>query len=129
MSDQVKVAVDQAYNTLVSELAAPYFFEKLAANGIRPETEKEAAEMWSVANKLHVLYTAAREQEAATKTTKLAAASARLDEVLYGRPAADQPQEKFAAFRGAAEVAAEQPHIANAVLTLQAATAAALNAE
>lgn len=129
MSDQVKVAVDQAYNTLVSELAAPYFFEKLAANGIRPETEKEAAEMWSVANKLHVLYTAAREKEAASKTTKLAAASARLDEVLYGSAATNQTQEKFAAFLGAADVAAEQPNIANAVLTLQAATAAALNAE
>lgn len=129
MSDQVKVAVDQAYNTLVGELAAPYFFEKLAANGIRPETEKEAAEMWSVANKLHVLYTAAREKEAASKTTKLAAANARLDEVLYGQQVAPGTQEKFAAFHGAADVAANQPHIANAVLTLQAAAAAALNDE
>lgn len=129
MSDQVKVAVDQAYNTLVSELAAPYFFEKLAANGIRPETEKEAAEMWSVASKLHVLYTAAREKEAASKTTKLAAVNARLDEVLYGQQAAPATQEKFAAFHGAADVAANQPHIANAVLTLQAAAAAALNNE
>lgn len=129
MSDQVKVAAEQAYNTLVGELAAPYFFEKLAANGVRPETEKEAAEMWAVANKLHVLYSAAREEEAANKTTKLAAASARLDEVLYGRRDSGAAQEKFAAFRGAADVAANQPHIANAVLTLQAAAAAALNDE
>lgn len=129
MSDQVKAAVDQAYNTLVSELAAPYFFEKLAANGIRPETEKEAAEMWSVANKLHVLYTAAREKEAASKTTKLAAANARLDEVLYGQQLGSPAQEKFAAFHGAADVAANEPHIANAVLTLQAAAASALNNE
>ena len=127
MSD--KAAVDQAYNTLVQELAAPYFFEKLAANGIRPETEKEAAEMWAVASKLHVLYTDAREKEAASKTTKLAAASARLDEVLYGKQAAQPTQEKFAAFKSAADVAANEPHIANAVLTLQAAAAAALNSK
>lgn len=60
--DNVKEAAEQAYATIVAELAAPYFFEKLAAHGIAPRTEGEAAEMWSAASKLHVLYTAEQER-------------------------------------------------------------------
>jgi hypothetical protein len=123
MSDAVKMSADQAYATLVNELAAPYFFEKLSANGIAPVTEKEAADMWSAAQKLHALYMAAREKEAAASTTKMAAANARLDAVLaaagLGAPA--PVNEKFAAFNAAADTVASQPHIANAVLSLQSA--------
>jgi hypothetical protein len=32
-------AAQEAYETIVGQLAAPYFFQKLAAAGIEPESE------------------------------------------------------------------------------------------
>lgn len=124
--DNVKVAAEQAYNTIVANLAAPYFFEKLAAHGISPRSEAEAAEMWSAAQKLHVLYTAEQEKAAAAQVSNLSAVNQRLDEMLKVA-GLGEVEEKTSAFHGAAEIAAEQPDIAQAVLTLQAAAAAALN--
>lgn len=123
--DNVKQAAEQAYATIVAELAAPYFFEKLAAHGVAPRTEKEAAEMWSLAGKLHVLYTAEQEKAAAAQVSGLSAANEQLDAVLAAAGLGGSV-EKSAAFNGAADVAAEQPSIASAVLTLQAAAAAAM---
>ena len=122
--DQVKQAAEQSYATLVAELAAPYFFEKLAAHGIAPKTEKEAGEMWSAAQKLHVLYTAEQQKAAAAETSKLASVNDELDAVLAAQGLTES--EKVAAFNQAAHVAAQQPNIANAVLTLQAAAALAV---
>jgi hypothetical protein len=129
MSDSIKQAVDQAYGTIVSELAAPYFFEKLAAHGVSPRSEQEAAEMWELANKLHVLYTAEQEKAAAAQVSGWANANAQLNQVLAATGLGGQataPVEKTAAFRGVADVAADDPKIANAVLVLQAAAAAAM---
>jgi len=125
--DNVKVAAEQAYSTIVSELAAPYFFEKLAAHGLSPRSEKEAADMWTAATKLHVLFTAEREKAAAASATNLDAVNERLDQMLdaAGLGSSNTVAEKSAAFYGAADVAAEQPEIAKAVLTLQAAAFAA----
>ena len=123
--DTVKEAADQAYATIVSELAAPYFFEKLAAHGIQPRTEGEAAEMWAAASKLHVLYTAEQEKVAAAQASSLSAANAQLDEMLAAAGFGGT-NEKSAAYSDVANFAAEQPAIAQAVLTLQAAAAAAL---
>lgn len=125
--DNVKVAAEQAYNTIVRELAAPYFFEKLAAHGIAPRSEQEAAEMWSAAQKLHVLYTAEQEKAAAESASTMSAVNTQLDELLKVAGLANGQTEKVSAFHGAADIAAEQPEIAQAVLTLQAAAAAALN--
>lgn len=130
--DNVKAAAEQAFDTIVSEIAAPYFFEKLAAYGVSPQSEQEAAEMWSAAQKLHVLYTAEQEKAAAASMSGLSAVNHELDEILAsaGFGAQDTVAEKSAAFNGAADVAANQAHIAEAVLTLQAAAAAAMqNAE
>jgi hypothetical protein len=126
MEDNVKVAAEQAYNTIVANLAAPYFFEKLAANGVAPRSEQEAADMWSAAQKLHVLYTAEQEKAAAASASNMSAVNSRLDEMLKAA-GLSEVEEKTSAFHGAAEIAAEQPDIAQAVLTLQAAAAAALN--
>lgn len=120
--DNVKAAAEEAYATIVGELAAPYFFEKLAANGIVPETEKEAAELWEAAHKLHVMYTAEQEKSAAAKANGLAAVNRELDARLayyYGLS-----DEKSASFMDVAALAAAKPEIANAVLTLQQAVAA-----
>ena len=122
--DQVKQAAEQGYATLVAELAAPYFFEKLSAYGIAPRNEAEASEMWSAAQKLHVLYTAEQQKAAAVQTTKLANANAQLDAALVAAGLAGS--EKVAAFNQAADVAAQQPNIADAVLRLQAAAAVAV---
>jgi hypothetical protein len=130
--DQVKVAADQAYGTIVSELAAPYFFEKLAAHGIQPRSEKEAADMWAAATKLHVLFAAEQEKVAAASATNMAAVNSRLDEMLAAAGYGEAPgaEKSASAFVHAGNIAAEQPEIAKAVLTLQAAAAAAMqNAE
>lgn len=130
--DNVKAAAEQAFNTIVAELAAPYFFEKLAAHGVAPRSEQEAADMWSAAQKLHVLYTAEQEKAAAASASGLAAVNHELDEILAAAGFGSQGAvaEKSAAFNGAADVAANQARIADAVLTLQAAAAAAMqNAE
>jgi hypothetical protein len=127
MSDSIEKAAEQAYATVVEQLAAPYFFNKLAAAGHAPQTEKEAEEMWAVAEKLHVLYTAEQEKTAAARYSDLAAVNQRLGAVLAGgEPAA---VEKQAVFSGYAAAAAEKPEIANAILTLQAAAAAAAQTE
>ena len=125
MSDHVKEAAEQAYATVVTQLAAPYFFEKLAAHGIAPSSEAEAAEMWSAAQKLHVLYTAEQEKTAAARHSGLAAVNQQLDAVLAAANGSEG-NEKQAAFHDVAALAAEQPEIADAVLTLQAAAAAAM---
>lgn len=122
--DQVKQAAEQGYATLVTELAAPYFFEKLSAHGIVPRNENEASEMWTAAQKLHVLYSAEQQKAAAAETSKLASANAQLDAALVAAGLAGS--EKVAAFNQAAEIASKQAHIADAVLKLQAATAIAL---
>lgn len=126
---QVKEAAEKAYATIVSQLAAPYFFEKLSAHGIAPRSEKEAAEMWAAAHKLHVLYTAEQEKTAAAQVGELSAVNQQLDAALAAAglvAGGTQPAQKAAAFAEAANVAAEQPEIADAVLTLQAAAAAAM---
>ena len=119
--DNVKAAAEEAYATIVGELAAPYFFEKLAANGIVPEIEKEAAELWEAAHKLHVMYTAEQEKSAAAKANGLAAVNRELDARLAHYGLSD---EKVASFMDVAALAADKPEIANAVLTLQQAVAA-----
>lgn len=121
----VKEAAEQAYATIVTELAAPYFFEKLSAYGIVPRSESEATEMWSAASKLHVLYSAEQEKAAAAQVSNLAAQNEQLDQMLAAAGLSGSG-EKVAAFSAAAQVAAEQPEIAQAVLTLQAVAAAAL---
>jgi hypothetical protein len=121
--DQVTQAAEQGYATLVTELAAPYFFEKLSAHGIVPRTEAEASEMWSAAQKLHVLYTAEQQKVAAVQTSKLASANQQLDAALVAAGLAGS--EKVAAFNQAADVASKQANIADAVLKLQAAAAIA----
>ena len=124
----VNTAVDQAYGTIVSQLAAPYFFEKLAAHGIAPSSEKEASEMWDIAQKLHALYTAEQEKVAAAQASTLASANARLDELLKaaGLGGAQNAADPSVAFKQAADFVADQPEIASAVLTLQAAAVAAM---
>ena len=128
MSENVKEAAQQAYNTIVEQLAAPYFFEKLSSAGIVPANETEAGEMWVAAQKLHALYTAEQQKTAASRQSGLAAMNQRLDSLL-AESGLGGGDEKQATFNDVAVLAAEQPEIANAVLTLQAAAHAAVQSE
>jgi hypothetical protein len=128
MSENVKEAAQQAYNTVVEQLAAPYFFEKLSAAGIVPSSEAEAGEMWVAAQKLHALYTAEQQKTAAARQSGFAAVNQRLDQLL-DESGLGGGVEKQATFNDVAALAAEQPEIANAVLTLQAAAHAAAQSE
>lgn len=121
--DQVKQAVEQGYATLTAELAVPYFFEKLAAHGIVPNSQEEMSEMWVAAHKLHELYTDAQQKAASVRTAKLASVNQELDEALVA--AGLVGSEKVAAFNQAAEVVSKQANIAEAALKLQVAVAAA----
>ena len=125
MSDTVQEAVKQACATIIDRLSAPYFFEKLAAHGIVPSDENEAVEMWTAAQKMHVLYTDEQQKTAAARHNGLGAINKQLDEVLANAGYTDPAQEKAGSFYDTAALAAEQPEIAEAILTLQAATAAA----
>lgn len=125
MSNTIKEAADQAYGTIVSELAAPYFFEKIAAAGFVPNSAQEAEDAWTVAAKLHLLYAAEREKAAAANASSLSAANQQLDEVLAAAGFGGAV-EKTSAFNGMANDAASRPEIAQAVLTLQAALAASM---
>lgn len=120
--DNVKVSAEQAVNTLVTDLAAPYFFEKLAAHGINPRSQGEAGEIWAVATKLHRLYTAEQEKAAAASVSGLAAVNQQLDQALAAAGLTGSV-EKAASFNDVANIAADTPHIAQAVLALQAASA------
>jgi hypothetical protein len=81
--------------------------------------------MWTAAHKLHQLYTAEQQKTAQAQTSKLASANAQLDAALVA--AGLQGSEKVSAFNQAADVAARQPAIADAVLKLQTAAAIALH--
>jgi hypothetical protein len=117
--EQVNKAAEQGFATLVTELAAPYFFEKLSAHGITPRNEDEAGEMWAAAHKLHALYTAEQQKTASVRNAKLASVNAQLDSALVA--AGLVGSEKVAAFNQAADVASKNPAIADAVLKLRAA--------
>jgi hypothetical protein len=125
--ESIKEAADNAYATLVAELAAPHFFSKLAAHGVSPRSEKEAAELWALGRKLHMFYTADQEKAAAAQVSGLTAINKQLDALLASSGLV--PAEKASSFRDVAGAAADQPEIANAVLTLQAAHAAAMQAK
>jgi hypothetical protein len=125
MAENIKAAAEQAYGVIVEKLQAPYFFEKLAANGIRPRNDAEAAELWELGQKLQVLYSATQEKAAEAGVSNLSAWNAELDAALASAGVGNV--EKKAAWDGYAAFASEQPEIASAVLTLQAAAATALS--
>lgn len=122
MADNLNAAAEQAQATVVANLAGPYFFHKLASAGIHARSEKEAGEMWAAAQKLHVLYKDEQEKAAAAQSTEMESVNAELNQVLAAAGFGGQiGNEKQAAFDHVAALAADQPDIANAVLTLQAA--------
>jgi beta-phosphoglucomutase-like phosphatase (HAD superfamily) len=66
---------EQAFNTLVSKVHAPTFFEKLARDyGVRPQNEDEARELLLMAAQLRNAYEQETTKQAAERTNTLAQA-------------------------------------------------------
>lgn len=116
---------DTAYAMVHQRVYAPVFFSKLAQDyGIKPQSEQEAMEMLAMAGQLR----SAHDQGATKQASNglLSAAREHLNNALAseGFASHDAHNDRLVK-RAAAEIAAE-PHIANAILSLQAQAAAAL---
>lgn len=125
----VQEAADQAMGTVIGQFSGPPFFQKCAENGRVARSESEAAEMWSIASKLHQIYAASQEKVAAAQVSTLTAHSQQLDELLAAAGLV-APVEKVASYAEAGHQAATtRPAIAHAILTLQAAAALAAQSD
>lgn len=125
----IQEEVAQAQGAVYGHLSGPLFYEKCAAYGHVPNSESEAAEMWSIASKLHRLYSSAQEKVAAEQVSNLTAQSRQLDDVLAAAGLIE-PVEKVANYADAGRYAATtSPVIAHSILTLQAAAALAAQSD
>lgn len=114
-----------AYQQLFDGVHSQVFFGKLASFGIQPTTEKEAADLLTLAGNLRNVDGA--EKQAATSSRFGGAVSA-LNSVIGNTPAAQQQQVavRDQAIKQAAAELAQDPSVYNAVLSLKAAEAAML---
>jgi hypothetical protein len=117
---------DSAYKHLFNQVHQRVFFNKCAANGRAPQSEKQAATMLDLAARLRF-----KEQEEIFKSAQdaadpYAAATAELAG-LYGEEYAHkeaQAADELNAIRGIAWEYAQNPDIYNCVLSVKAAEAA-----
>jgi len=119
---------EDAYNHLFENVHAQVFFGKLASLGIQSTTDKEAADLFSLAGQLR--HVDGPEKQAAAQSRFSGAVTA-LDSVIGNNPAAQQQQAAVAA-EGIKQAAAElmqDPSVYNAVLSLKAQEAAVLAGE
>lgn len=114
-----------AYNHLFDSVHAQVFFGKLANYGVQPTTEKEAADLLTLAGQLR--HVDGSEKRAADQSRFVGAVSA-LNSVVGNTPAGRQQQAAFAdqAIKQAAEELMQDASVYNSVLSLKAAEAAAL---
>lgn len=119
-----QMTAEQGYNLLHAKIYSPVFFNKLAAHGIQPKNQAEAAAMLDAAGKLRILYDAEIEKKAAAKSSTLTKLSAALDQRLaamgLAQPAVLPEGEIPAAINKYAADAAKNPEYAAAVLALMA---------
>lgn len=114
---------DSAFNLVHQRVYAPVFFTKLAQDyGIQPANDAEAIEMLNMAAQLRVADDQDRQKQAAAGTSKLAAARAHLQQALRSEGYQTDDSQNQLVEKAAAEVA-QQPDLAHAVLSLQAAAA------
>ena len=117
-----------AYNQLFDGVHAQVFLGKLASYGIQPSTEKEAADLFTLAGRLR--HVDGPEKQAADQSRFGGAVSA-LDSVLGDTPEGRQ-QSAANGQRAIKQAAAElmrDPSVYNAVLSLKAHEAAVLAGE
>lgn len=108
-----------AYNHLFDNVHAQVFFGKLANYGIQPTTEKEAADLLTIAGNLrHVA------NEKAASDSKFSGAVSALNNVVKDTP--QQAAFTHQAIKQAAAELMQDASVYNSVLSLKAAEASAL---
>jgi hypothetical protein len=113
---------DTAFAIVHQQVAAPVFFNKLAADfGIRPASEDEAVLMLEMAEQLQASYRQQQEKQGSAQHQLLVAARDHLGSSLGGPSA----RVKAAAVASVAAAQAQNPAVAHAILSLQAAAALA----
>lgn len=110
--------VEAAYQRLFVDVHAPAFFEKLAADfGIRPENERQAAQLLDIGEKLWSAQQEINVKEAAANTDWLTTAASQLDQSLT--EAGLQSESNQADYQQKAAAFADNPQIKSAVLAFQ----------
>lgn len=123
-----KMSGDEAYNVLIAEGFAPVFFQKLAANGIDPQTEEERMAYLRMGHKLLQADQHEQVKRASTRVSFLGQAEADLDAEMnrrYGtptQPQVTQAQEQYV--KQASEVLGSHPLFQQAVEDYNAAVEA-----
>lgn len=120
---EIEKAAQEAYGIIEQTVARPYFFEKLAAAGFRPESAEEADAMWEAGLNLRAAYQNQNQKQASARFASLT----ELNDAARGYPQA--AVEKQAAFDDVAKIASEDPELARSFLTLRLAAAAAAQPE
>jgi hypothetical protein len=106
----------EAYQGLIRNAYAPVFFEKLATSyGIKPSSDEEAVQLLSLAGKLRHAETQASEKTAGDRTTVLAEAHRKLDQLL-GMPASSVSSNESNAVKVAAAKLSESQEMRDAAL-------------
>lgn len=114
-----KMSGAEAHGVLISEIFAPVFFQKLAANGIDPQTDEERQRYLNIGFKLLAADQHETVKKASTRVDFLSQAEADLDAEMnrrYGTPV--QAQQNLAVetyIKQAADLLGEHPLIQQAV--------------
>jgi hypothetical protein len=119
--------VQTATNHLLDQVDGRVFWETLAARGIRPQTQKQAADLWEMGLKLQAAAEHPRLKAAAEAADPIAEASGALDRLLgpLGMQSKAAEEADLALYRFSAGLAGD-PTTYNAVLAMEAHRAAAL---
>lgn len=125
MSENALPNPADAYNQLFNDVHAQVFLGKLASYGIQPTTEKEAADLFSLAGQLR--HVDGPEKQAAAQSRFGGAVSA-LNSVFDSTPVAQHQAAAIGnqAIKQAAAELAQDASVYNAVLSLKAHEAAIL---
>ena len=120
---------ETAYQNVFDGVHSQVFFNKLAAAGIEPETEKEAQDLLMLAGRLRTVEAA--EKQAGDGEGRFGGALTALDSVLGetgmdGQIKQAAAQEEAIAIKQTAAAVMQDPTIYNSVLSLKAHEAAAI---
>ena len=117
-----------AYNHLFNTVHAPAFFAKLAQAGIAPANEKEAADYLEMAGKLRTIQQDPRVKAAQDNSgSRVTQAKQALDQLMSQHGLGGQARQ--ISLQKVAASLADDPNIYNAVLSLKAAEASAVQAQ
>ena len=122
--EQNPLTADQAYSELYNRIHAPAFLTKLAQDyGIHPQTEQEALDLLTMGGQLQQAFQSPQNKQASDQSQ-----FGQFVEELGGQ--SGQPNaQRDAQIKAASIEAAQIPHFANCVLTMQKSAAEQLAAQ